>query len=114
MLPRRPRFRARRCELSTTDRCTDVDRCGFTALRAERCYFSDVNFDILSEITHVEIIAIVKRLRKMHGGGRWRKLKGRATIRLASGRVRFAELHWYEAHGIGKKDLKIKRYLDQP
>jgi hypothetical protein len=79
-----------------------------------------VGFDIISEITHVEIIAVVgsirdlRLLRKMHGDGRWRKLKGRATIGLSSGRIRLAELHWYEAHGIGKKDIKIKRYLDQP
>ena len=77
-----------------------------------------MDFDIISEITHVEIIAIVTairdlpRLRRVHGDGRWRKLKGRATVRLASGRIRIAELHWYEAHGIGKKDFKIKRYLD--
>jgi len=49
---------------------------------------------------------------KSYGAGRWRKLKGAATVRLPSGRIRRAELHWYEAHGIGKRDLKIKRYLD--
>ncbi|MGH8605112.1 MAG: hypothetical protein ACREXR_20690, partial [Gammaproteobacteria bacterium] len=54
----------------------------------------------------------VKRLRKQYGQGRWRKLKGIARIRLSSGRVRVAELHWYEAHGIGKKEVKRKRYLD--
>jgi hypothetical protein len=48
----------------------------------------------------------------MHGAGRWRKLKGVASVRLPSGRVRLAEIHWYEAHGIGKRDFKIKRYLD--
>jgi len=52
------------------------------------------------------------RLNKLHGEARWRKLKGRASVRLPSGRVRVAELHWYEAHGIGKRDFKIKRYLD--
>src|SRR5262245_48115541 len=45
------------------------------------------------------------------GEGRWRKMKGVARIRLADGSVRRAELHWYEAHGIGKKELKVKRYL---
>ena len=52
------------------------------------------------------------RLRKQFGAGRWRKLKGVATVRLANGRIRTVELHWYEAHGIGKRKLKIKRYLD--
>ena len=52
------------------------------------------------------------RLRRQYGPGRWRKLKGIALIRLASGRVRQAELHWYEAHGIGRKEVKRKRYLD--
>jgi len=43
---------------------------------------------------------------------RWRKLKGRATVRLESGSIRNAEIHWYEAHGIGRKRFKIKRFLD--
>ena len=46
------------------------------------------------------------------GAGRWRKLKGVATIRLANDRIRVADLHWYEAHGIGRKEIKRKRYLD--
>jgi hypothetical protein len=77
-----------------------------------------MNFEILSEITGIEIIARgsgirdLDRLRRKYGRGRWRKLKGVARIRLASGRVRLAELHWYEAHGIGKKEFKRKRYLD--
>ena len=75
-------------------------------------------FEIIGEISEVEDIAIgrgireVARLRKIYGPGRWRKLKGVATIQLLSGRVRVAELHWYEAHGIGKKEIKLKRYLD--
>jgi hypothetical protein len=52
------------------------------------------------------------RLRRLYGKGRWRKFKGTALVRLASGRVRLAELHWYEAHGIGRKEIKRKRYLD--
>jgi hypothetical protein len=52
------------------------------------------------------------RLRKQFGPGRWRKLKGLATVRLASGRIRRAEVHWYEAQGIGKKKMKIKAFLD--
>ena len=54
----------------------------------------------------------LQRLQKLYGRGRWRKMKGEALIRLASGRVRRAELHWYEAHGIGKRLMKRKRYLD--
>jgi hypothetical protein len=77
-----------------------------------------MNFDIISEITDIKAIAIgskirdISRLRKMYGKGRWRKLKGVATVRLRSGRIRLAELHWYEAHGIGRKEMKRKRYLD--
>jgi len=77
-----------------------------------------VKFEIISEIVGIEIVAVgrsirdLARLNKVHGDGRWRKLKGRASVRLPSGRVRLAELHWYEAHGIGKRDYKIKRYLD--
>jgi len=77
-----------------------------------------MNFEIISEISNVEIIAIGNsirendRLRKTYGTGHWRKLKGIAKVRLANGRVRIAELHWYEAHGIGKKEFKRKRYLD--
>ncbi|HEY0544719.1 MAG TPA: hypothetical protein VGC91_04910 [Pyrinomonadaceae bacterium] len=77
-----------------------------------------MNFEIISEITEIEAIAVggkirdVIRLRKMYGKGRWRKLKGVAKVRLRSGRIRLAELHWYEAHGIGKREMKRKRYLD--
>jgi len=46
------------------------------------------------------------------GRGRWRKLKGVATVRLSDGRIRLAEVHWFEAHGIGKRKMRIKRYLD--
>ncbi|MEO6050711.1 MAG: hypothetical protein ABIP78_05185 [Pyrinomonadaceae bacterium] len=68
-----------------------------------------MNFELISEITLIEITAVEKgirdlsRLRKMYGRGRWRKLKGVAHIRLRSGRIRLAEIHWYEAHGIGKR-----------
>ena len=77
-----------------------------------------MSFEIISEITEIDIIAVgsairdVERLRKMYGKGRWRKLKGVAQVRLRSGRIRLAELHWYEAHGIGRKELKRKRYLN--
>jgi len=77
-----------------------------------------MDFEIVGEITVVETIAVgkgirdLKRLRRNYGKGRWRKMKGTARIRLTSGRTRLAELHWYEAHGIGKKEIKRKRYLD--
>ena len=77
-----------------------------------------MRFEIISEIIHSETIGAgssireITRLRKRYGKGRWRKMKGVATIQLANGRIRLAEIHWYEAHGIGKKELKRKRYLD--
>ena len=77
-----------------------------------------MRFEIVSDIENIETIAvgnsirILQRLRKQYGAGRWRKLKGTATILLVNGRVRQAELHWYEADGIGKKEIKRKRYLD--
>jgi hypothetical protein len=79
---------------------------------------NDVRFEIVSRILHVEVIASGRgvrdllELRRMHGEGRWRKLKGIASVRLPGGWIRLAEIHWYEAHGIGKRDFKIKRYLD--
>jgi hypothetical protein len=51
-------------------------------------------------------------LKELYGKGRWRKMKGKALMRLPSGRVRLVEPHWYEAHGIGRRELKRKRYLD--
>jgi len=77
-----------------------------------------MNFEIIGEILDVEVIASGKsvrdraRLNRIHGVARWRKLKGVAWVRLQGGGIRLAELHWYEAHGIGKKDVKRKRYLD--
>ena len=76
------------------------------------------DFRLLEPITEIEVIAVgnriseIGRLRKRYGRGRWRKLKGTARIELIDGRIRQAELHWYEAHGVGKKELKIKRLLD--
>ena len=73
---------------------------------------------IVSPLTVIENIAIsrsireLKRLRRLHGGRRWRKVKGSAQVELLTGEVRLAELHWYEAHVIGKKEIKIKRLLD--
>ncbi len=77
-----------------------------------------MNFEIISEVAEIEVIAIgnsirdLQRLRKQYGKGRWRKLKGNAMIRLLNGHIRLAELHWYEAHGIGKREIKRKCYLD--
>jgi hypothetical protein len=77
-----------------------------------------MHFEIIGDITDIEPIAVgsaireVARLRKQYGRGRWRKLKGIALIRLANGRLHHAELHWYEAHGIGKREIKRKRYMD--
>lgn len=77
-----------------------------------------MHFVVLSAIESVEIIAVggrireIMRLRKQYGPGRWRKLKGVAAVRLTGGSIRNAELHWYEAHGIGKVKMKIKRFLD--
>ena len=77
-----------------------------------------MQFEIIGDITNIETIAIgnniriLPLLRKRYGTGRWRKLKGAATIRLLDGTVRIAELHWFEAHGIGKRKIRIKRFLD--
>jgi len=74
-------------------------------------------FKILSEIRDIETIALgrgvyIRRyLERTYGRGRWRKMKGIATVELADGTTCEAEIHWYEAHGIGRKDLKIKRLI---
>ena len=76
-----------------------------------------IPFEIIDDISEIETIAIDKsireiaRLRRSYGSGRWRKMKGRATVRLPDGIICKAELHWYEAHGIGRKDIKIKKVL---
>ena len=75
-------------------------------------------FDIIGKIEEIETISVggnirdIMRLRRQYGGGRWRKLKGIASVRLQNGNVRKAELHWYEAHGLGKVKIKIKHFLD--
>ena len=77
-----------------------------------------MRFDVVGEIEQIESIAIgrgiheLKRLKRFFGGSKWRKLKGTANIRLPNGNIRLAELHWYEAHGIGKRKMKIKKLLD--
>lgn len=76
--------------------------------------------ELAGEISAIEVIAERPSLRalayleKKHGRGRWRKLKGVGLVRLVHGEVVRAELHWYEAHGIGRRRLKIKRFLNQP
>ncbi len=78
-----------------------------------------MKFEVVGRITNVDVIAsgagvrLRRYLRKVYGRGNWRKLKGVATVRLPNGTLRKVELHWYEAHGIGKRDLKIKRYLEE-
>lgn len=77
-----------------------------------------MRFELLGEIQHVEVIASGhgvrdrRRLNREHGMGRWRKMKGVATVQLSDGTICQAELHWYEAHGIGKKEIKFKRPLE--
>ncbi|MGI8657022.1 MAG: hypothetical protein ACR2LC_17595 [Pyrinomonadaceae bacterium] len=77
-----------------------------------------MNFEIIGKITDIETIAvgssirILPVLRRRFGKGRWRKLKGIAQVRLFDGTIRPAEVHWFEAHGIGKRFMRIKRYLD--
>ena len=74
--------------------------------------------DIIGEIEEIETLAVggrirdIMRIRKQYGPGRWRKLKGVAKVRLQSGRLCRAEIHWYEAHGIGRRKMKIKKILD--
>jgi hypothetical protein len=77
-----------------------------------------MEFRIVGRIAEVEIIAAGtairkrKRLWRLYGKGRWRKLKGIATVEFPDGTISHAEVHWYEAHGIGPKDYKIKRLID--
>ena len=77
-----------------------------------------MDFEIIGEIRLTETFARgsaireLSRLSKFHGQGNWRKRKGYATVRLTDGSLRDAEIHWYEANGIGKREFKIKRYLD--
>jgi len=76
-------------------------------------------FEVISKIEGIETIAVgdkirdIEWLRKTYGSGRWRKLKGFARVRFLDDGEEFeAELHWYEAHGIGKIEMKIKDLFD--
>jgi hypothetical protein len=77
-----------------------------------------VHFDVIGKIENIQTIAIggrirdIMRIQRRYGAGRWRKLKGTAMVRLGSGSIKKAEVHWYEAHGIGRKNMKIKKLLD--
>ena len=77
-----------------------------------------MDFEIIGEITEIETFASgsgireLPRLNKFYGKAKWRKRKGNANIKLSNGITRFAEIHWYEASGIGKKEFKIKRFLE--
>ena len=77
-----------------------------------------MHFEVVGDIGDIEQIAagpsvrVLDRLKKVYGGTRWRKLKGTARVRLPDDSVRRAELHWYEVHGVGRKEMKIKRFLD--
>jgi hypothetical protein len=77
-----------------------------------------MHFSIVGPITNVATFATgtaireLPRLRRIYGRGRWRKRRGDAIVRLSNGTLRRAEIHWYEATGIGRKEFKIKRYLD--
>lgn len=77
-----------------------------------------MEFKIVGRVVEAEVIATGaairkrKRLWRLYGKGRWRKLKGIATVEFPDGTISHAEVHWYEAHGIGAKDYKIKRVID--
>ena len=78
-----------------------------------------MHFEIIGAIESIKTIAVnkqireIKQLRSQYGAGRWRKRKGRARVRLSNNNIRWAEVHWYEANGVGKKKMKIKQFLDQ-
>ena len=73
-----------------------------------------MDFEVIGDITNIEVIATGTgirdrtRLQKQYGRGKWRKLKGIAQVQLPNGSIRLAEIHWYEAHGIGRKEFKLK------
>jgi hypothetical protein len=77
-----------------------------------------MNFEVVGAITSIETFAVgsaireLTRIQRIHGAGRWRKRKGIARVRLSNGTYVKAELHWYERHGVGRKEMKIKQFLD--
>ncbi|MDC0832119.1 hypothetical protein AY599_17760 [Leptolyngbya valderiana BDU 20041] len=76
------------------------------------------DFELLGDLSDIEVIAVnlsireLRRLKEQFGGRRWRKLKGLGLVRFPNGDVYQAELHWYEAHGIGRRKMKVKTILD--
>ena len=76
-----------------------------------------MKFEILGDLRHIETIAtgrgvyIRRHLDRTYGKGRWRKRKGTATVRFEDGNTREAEIHWFEAHGIGRRDFKVKKVI---
>lgn len=78
-----------------------------------------MDFQIIGNIENVRVIAKgrqireLPRLSKIYGSGKWRKLKGFAQVRLSDGTICRVELHWYELHGLGRKEFKIKRLLSE-
>jgi hypothetical protein len=77
-----------------------------------------MHFELIGDLSEIETIAVnlsIKErnsLKATYGGRRWRKLKGVGLVRLVNGNLRLAEIHWYEAHGVGKRKMKIKRFLE--
>ncbi len=77
-----------------------------------------MDFELIGEVSDIQTIAVNLSIRELtslkhrYGGRRWRKLKGIGVVRLPNSNVRRAEIHWYEAHGVGKRRMKIKRFLD--
>ena len=76
-----------------------------------------MDFEILGAVSNVEVIAVGSAIRELHrleevyGAGRWRKLKGTALVWFLDGSTALAEVHWYEAHGVGRKEMKVKRLI---
>lgn len=91
---------------------------GLSSVWYYSCYNDNVYFEILDRIRWIETIATergireLKRLNRIYGHAKWKKRKGIAKIRLTDGMIKFAELHWYEGHGQGRKEIKIKKYLE--
>jgi len=97
----------------------ETKRCGLVSDTAA-CHNGNMHFEIVGRIEGIEIIAVggrihdIMRLERQFGPGRWRKLKGIAQVRLANGRIRKAEVHWHEAEGVGRRKMKIKRFVSKP
>jgi hypothetical protein len=111
-------YNVQKCRVGSIHKVWNLFGNYHLSLAEQKLWIGLMNFDILGEIADIETITKgsgirdLHRLRKTYGAGDWRKMKGIARIRLSTGRVRLAELHWYEAHGIGKKEIKRKRYLE--